>query len=470
MGKKSKLINFAKSVSYSFSSNILSMLISVVVTLVIPKLISVEQYGYYQLYIFYTGYVGMSYFGWCDGMYLREGGQYYDKIDKPMHCTQFWLLGFFETAFYGILFVCALYVLNDDERYFVIACVCVAAVGMCLRWFITFLLQATARIKEYAIVTVTERILYVLVAVPLVLMGYRGFRLLVVTDVIAKYISLLIGVFFCRDMVFSKLLPIKGVLYEIWMNVSAGVKLMVASLCSMLVIGVIRFGVERRWDISTFSKVSLTLSLLNMVMAAISAIAVVIYPLLRRTTEQLMPKVYTIMRVILMSIILGGITLYYPARKILSIWLPQYEESLQYATITLPICIFESKMSLLVSTYYKALRREALLMMCNVATLALSVVCALVSILVLDSVIAALFSILIAILFRSVISETLLTRYIHICVAKDIFIEIMMAAAFIICNWFFGFAGMVVYAGCYAVYLFLKRQDITNALNFIKSM
>lgn len=448
----------------------MSALVAVLVTLVIPKLISVEQYGYYQLYVFYASYVGVSYFGLCDGMYLREGGQYYSKIDKPLHCTQFWFLGLFETIFYAILFVYAAVFIGDVEKRFVIICVCIAAVGMCLRWFITFLLQATARIKEYAIVTISEKVLFVLISIPVVLAGYRGFKLLLLSDMAAKYVSLLIGVFYCRDTLFSKLLPLKSVLNEIWENISVGFKLMMSSLCGMLIVGVVRFGVERRWDIAAFSKVSLTLNISNVLMTAINAVAVVLYPMLRRTDENNLTKIYSVMRVILMSAVFGGIILYYPAQKILSVWLPQYTDSLRYAAILLPVCVYESKMSMLVNTYYNTLRLETLLMKCNLVALALSVICTLISALALNSVIAAIFAILIVLIFRCVISELLLTKHIKIQVAKDIVLELIMTVAFIICNWYFGFAGMVVYAGFYVLYLLMKRGDIKDTLNFIKSI
>lgn len=470
MGRKSKLVDFAKNISYSFFSNILSALISAAITLIIPKLINVEHYGYYQLYLFYASYVGVSYLGWCDGLYLRKGGQYYEEIDKPLHCTQFWLLGLFEAVFYMVLIVAAFFLVSDTEKRFVLACVCVAAIGMCLRWFITFLLQATARIKENAVVTIAEKIVFLLISIPMVLAGYRGFRLLIVADVAAKYISLFIGVFYCRDMVFSKLLPVKNVLHEIWENISAGFKLMMASLCSMLIIGVVRFGVERRWGIATFGKVSLTLSLSNMVLTAINAVAVALYPMLRRTDEKNMPKIYGVMRVTLMSVIFGGIIFYYPVQRVLSSWLPQYAESLRYAAILLPVCVYESKMSMLVNTYYKTLRLENLLMKCNMAALGLSVVCTLLSTLVLNSVTAAIFSILIVLIFRCMLSELLLARHIDIRVTKDMVMELGMTAAFIVCNWYFGFAGMIAYAGCYAVYLFLKRQDIKETFQYIKTM
>lgn len=467
---KSKLIDFIKNLSYTFVSNILSLIISAVLILVIPKLVGVETYGYYQLYLFYTSYVGVLYFGWCDGIYLRLGGKYYDDLDKPLYSTQFRLLGLIEIIIYVCIFLGALVFINDVNKHFVIGAVCVAAVGMCLRWFITFILQPTARIKEYAIVTISEKILFVILAMLLMAVGYRDHKLILVADVISKYVSLGIGIWYCRDIVFSKAAPVRTVIPEIKENISAGLKLMLASLSSMLIIGVVRFGVENHWDIATFGKVSLTLSLSNMVMKAINAIAVVMYPMLRRTNEDSLPKIYGIMRVLLMGIIFGGIVLYYPAYKILSLWLPQYAASLRYAAILLPMCAYESKMSMLVNTYYKTLRLENLLMKCNMAALGLSVVLTLVSTLVLNSVTAAIISILIVLIFRCVLSEIILSTKMPIKVIKDIAIELIMTVAFIIFNWFFGIWGMIAYFICYLIYISLKRNDIKETLTFIRSM
>ncbi len=456
--------------SYTVGSNLLSALIGAIMVLIVPKLVGVETYGYYQLYLFYINYVGVSYFGWCDGIYLREGGKYYSDLNKPLYSAQLRMLGIFEVIFYSLLFAVFMLIVTDNNKQYVIGCTCVVAVGMCLRWFITFILQATARIKEYAIVTVSEKIMVIVFVLLIMATGYRQFHLIILSDVAAKFISLSIGLFYCRDIVFSKAVPFKTALPEIKENISAGIKLMLASLCSMLIIGVVRFGIENHWDISTFGKVSLTLSISNMVITAINAIAVVMYPTLRRTGKDYLPKIYSIMRIILMGVIFGGIIFYYPAYKILSMWLPQYAESLRYAAILLPMCAYESKMSMLVNTYYKTLRLENLMMKCNMAALALSVVCTLVSTLLLNSVTAAIISILVVLIFRCILSEVVLSTKISVNVIKDIFIELAMTVAFILCNWYLGFWGMIIYAICYVIYLLIKKQDILGAWNFVKSM
>ncbi|WP_298035496.1 lipopolysaccharide biosynthesis protein [uncultured Dysosmobacter sp.] len=465
-----KLREFTKAFSYAFMSNVLSSLIAVVITLVLPKLISMEQYGFYQLYVFFTSYVGVSYLGLCDGVYLRIGGQYYEQLDKPLYSTQFRLLGMFEAALYAVIFVLSLFFSTSPERHYVIDCVCVAAVGMCLRWFITFVLQATAWIKEYAIVTISERILYVLAAVPMVLAGYRGFRLLIVLDVAAKYISLGIGVWYCRDMIRAKTLPLRGVIPEIKENISVGFKFMLAQLSDMLIIGVVRFGVQSCWDIATFSRISMTLTVSNLVMTAINAISIVMYPLLRRMDEGQLPGLYKLMRVSLVGFAFAVLLFYYPLQRILSVWLPQYAVSFRYAAILFPVCVYQSKMSMLINTYYKALRLEKQLMRCNIAALVLSGVLTVLSTVVLHNVTAAIISILICLVFRGIIGELILSKHIAIEVKKDIVIELCMTVAFILCNWFFGFAGMLMYAGCYVLYLFIKKNDIKETVSFVKSM
>ena len=90
---ESKLLHVMRNISYTFMSNVIHLLISTVTVLIIPKFVGVETYGYYQLYLFYISYAGVAYFGWCEGIYLREGGKYYSELDKGQYSAQFRLLG-----------------------------------------------------------------------------------------------------------------------------------------------------------------------------------------------------------------------------------------------------------------------------------------------------------------------------------------------------------------------------------------
>lgn len=65
---------FMKNFSYTLSSNFINLLVSAIVIFVVPKIINFEQYGYWQLFIFYSAYVPFLQFGWTDGIFLRYAG------------------------------------------------------------------------------------------------------------------------------------------------------------------------------------------------------------------------------------------------------------------------------------------------------------------------------------------------------------------------------------------------------------
>jgi len=48
-----RLGGIIKNISYSFSANLISLLISVFMVMFVPKLLSVNDYGLWQLFLFY---------------------------------------------------------------------------------------------------------------------------------------------------------------------------------------------------------------------------------------------------------------------------------------------------------------------------------------------------------------------------------------------------------------------------------
>src|SRR5690606_17481692 len=99
----------------------------------------------------------------------------------------------------------------------------------------------------------------------------------------------------------------------------------------------------------------------------------------------------------LMVILFGVLFLYFPVYKLLAIWLPQYKDSLTYMAILFPMCLFEGKMSLLVATYLKVLRKEKTLLKINIITLVVSILLTFVSIYLLRNLNLAVLSILVLI-------------------------------------------------------------------------
>ena len=58
-------------------SNIITLLAGVLVGFVIPKIMSVTDYGYYKIFTMYFAYTGLFHFGFCDGICLYFAGKKY---------------------------------------------------------------------------------------------------------------------------------------------------------------------------------------------------------------------------------------------------------------------------------------------------------------------------------------------------------------------------------------------------------
>ena len=455
-----KIKQLLKNLSVAFAANLVSLFGSALLTLILPKYIGVTQYAYYQLYIFYTSYVAFLGIGWVEGVYLRYGGEYFDNINKRVFSSQLKIFSLFETILSVIIFMVTLLNAFSIEKNVVYGSFCLCIVIYMPRALLHNLLQTTGRIKEYATGVIVGKLIHIVVTSLGLILGQSSFMWYVGSELFGRLCASIYIFWICRNIVFIKHQPMRGVLSEIKENISCGVALMISNIASMLIIGVIRQAIEFCWDVETFGKTSLTLSISSLLLTFINSMALVLFPMLKRNQEKKLARIYCKIRTGLMIPILAFLAFYYPVKVILSEWLPQYADSLNYMAILFPMCVVESKMTLLINTYMKALRKERSLLAINFVSLGLSGLFAFVACIVLHSLDMAILSIVLVLAFRCIIAELTLKRFIQIQVYKDIALELAMTTVFIIGSWSAGMNGVLIYLVAYIVYLFIKRKDL----------
>ena len=466
-----KLRNILENITYTFTANILTMLISIIMTLILPKFLGVTDYSYYQLYIFFISYVGFFHFGWIDGIYLKIGGMEYNDLEKSNYVTQFWMLNLLEIIIAAIISIFALFTIKNIDKSFVLISTSVCGVITILRTYLLFILQSTNRIKEYAKYTRVDRFIYFALVIVFLFLGFKNYKIILYIDIFSKLVALVLCANKMKDIVFGKLNISKNTLLEIFENISIGIKLMLANIASTLIIGVVRFGIQKNWDIETFGKISLTLNISNLLMTFINAVAVIMFPLLRREEESKLPKIYVILRNTLMIFLYMMLIFYYPIKLILSTWLPQYADSLRYMALLFPICIYESKMSMLINTYLKSFRKEKSMLIINTISLILSLILTISSVFILNNLTLAILSIVFLLGFRCVIGELVLTKIMNILIYKDIILETVLTAIFIISSWFINnMFCSIIYTCFYLIYVFIKRKDIKRTILLFKKI
>ena len=185
-----KLGKIAKNLSYSVLANGTNTLISLILVLFVPKMLGVEEYSYWQLYLFYASYVGFFHFGWADGIYLKFGGKKYEDLNKGYFHSQFWLLTAFEIILAIIFAAITLFLDIDVNKETVLLAVALCCVLQIPRTFLQYLLQTTNRIVDYAKNYLLEKIVYAILVVSFLGIGVKSFEVLIGADLFARGLTL----------------------------------------------------------------------------------------------------------------------------------------------------------------------------------------------------------------------------------------------------------------------------------------
>lgn len=466
-----KLKTFLSNVTYSLTANTLNLVVSAATSILIPFILGdkIDQYGYFQIYIFYVAYIGFFHFGMCDGALLIEGGKEYQDLDKSTYSFQYHFLAAGEFLI-STTIVLALVVLNKEIDYIFIGIAFGANLIVYLpRNLLAYLLQSSNRIKENALITIIGRSVYLAGVLILWVLQYTSYQLFIVADIVGKICALIYAVTQCKDIVFSRPAPWKKGIISVKENIIAGIKLMFASVSSMIITGMVRFAIQQQWDVTTYGKISLTLSITNLVLTFISAMAIVLYPTLRRVSADRAITLYPAIRDILMSLLLVTLVFCYPLQIIMVKILPQYRDSLMYLPILFPVCIYSAKVTLLVQTYMQVFRMEQKILKVNLVAIVISLLNTLISVYVLHSLTMAIFSILITSAFRSTLAEYVLSKQIDIKIWKDSVIESLYVATYVCISYFVGMKyGMLVIIPLYVLYFISKTKSISNSIKLIK--
>lgn len=437
--------------------------------LVLPKIMTMEDYGIWQLFMFYFSYVGFFHFGWIDGIYLRYGGQNFSALSRKTFGGQFWLLLILllvEFAIVNILLISG--IIKNSILIFVLRVSSIAGVFYIIFAYVNFILQLSDKIKEYARNIILERFLILLLTLICITLIETKYDKVIYVTIMSEFLAMSFGLYTIRDLIFVERDTFYNAMNEAYFNISAGSKLMLANIAGMLILGIIRFGISQEWDIVTFGKVSLTLNISNFLMVFISAVSIVLFPILKRINQDRLAEIYVLLRNILSYSLLAMLITYYPLKILLLYWLPKYSDSLVYMGLLLPICVFESKLQMLVNTYLKSLRQEALMLKINFISVIFALFMTYVTVVLLHNLKLAILSIVINFAFRLLLAEYFIEKLLSLKLRKDFIEELIVVSSFIFINVHESTYGILIYLAVYLIYALINKKQIKETVKKIR--
>ena len=455
-----------KNIMYASIANGISLMISLLLTLLIPKLFSVRQYGYWQLYTLYISFVGFFHLGIVNGIYLEYGGVEYGKLPRDEFRSLFRALNLLEVIFALIIFAFAFQLVLDENKKFVICGFAVCMVVHNAKEYAINIFQITNQMRDYAKFIKFDRYIFFIVTVFALFLGVREFQTLIVLDIFSKMISMVYALSKVKELIHGQGLKFKNLVGKLKEYIVSGSKIMFASITALLITGIVRQVVELYWNIEVYAKISLTFSISSMVMVFVNIVGQILYPMLRMTNKEKYGEIYIAIKNVITWVMFTMLIFYYPLKQLIVMWLPNYSDALKYMILLLPMCFYECEFSMVDKIVLQVIRKEKYVLYTNIVALFITGVFITIS-LALDCLWMIVAGLSVSVMIKDLIAELVIRKYIQTDSGKKYW-DLILNGIFVVFLYFVNeLAGAVLYLLFYILFLLIYRSDISKCKDYL---
>ena len=200
LGKK-----FTSNLAIALLAQLFSFILSVLLSLIAPKIINdVVEFGYWQLFLFYCNYVSLGQLGLVDGIYLNKGGKEWEKLDFSSIKTQFEIFTVLQLIISAFIIGSACLFFDDVNRKIILCSVAAYLILYNCSRFWGLLFQAVNRTKLFSVCSIVDRLVVIVLAVPLLFGGNIRYFFIRNSLCLSFYVCECQKCLKCQKSVFSK--------------------------------------------------------------------------------------------------------------------------------------------------------------------------------------------------------------------------------------------------------------------------
>lgn len=349
--------SFGKNLFIVALSRLISLISGIAVGFLLPKILSVTDYGFYKVFTLYAVYTSLLHFGFVDGILLKISGQQYENLDisKMRIYTRFFV--FVELVVSFVMLLTSI-IFTDGEYLFIVSMLAVNMVFVNITTYYQFISQAVQRFGEYSaknIVVSVIKVLFVLVL----------FAITVGDAIDVSYRSYLVGLnildFLCmvwyiviyREITFGKSAPIRSVKKDIIDIFKTGILQTLAYQVSHLILALDRQFVNFLFSTEDFAIYSFAYNIVTMISTMVSSASVILLPMLKNRTYEAVIGSYKKCLSTVSVIASCSLLCFFPLVLFVDWFLPKYSHSIEYIAIVLPAFIFTASITIVMFTITK---------------------------------------------------------------------------------------------------------------------
>lgn len=447
---------------FALFAQAVSLTAGLLMALLIPKVLGVEQYGYWQLFLLYASYVGLASLGIADGLYLRIGGRKYESLSFPDLHAQYRVFFTVQTLALGFALALVTLMSGDKDRLFIsFSVVAFGILANAFSW-LSYVMQGTNLTHLYSIAVLGNKAFFVALFLIAYVWGPDKFQVFVFLYVACQLIAVSYLTVCAREIFRSSTGPTKSAFVAVRGDLRAGIKLMIAYHVAALILGFSRLLVDANWGIFDFSYYSFALSITAFFLTFLGQLSLVLFPVLKRLGQADLRKSLLQIRDFLYSMLPIAYLAYVPLTLFLGWWLPEYRPSLTYLGLVMPVAVFDSKTNMLGTTFMKVLRKEQPLLLINLASLVFSASITLVAVYVFGNLTVVCVAAVLSVIFRALLCEIYISRQIHYRFFGTFLLEAALATAFMAAVLLNGITGWIIFYISSVCYLFARISSVKS--------
>jgi len=351
-----RIAKFARHASVFTAANLTCLAMNGIIAFLLPRLLSMEAYGYYRLFLLYGSFAGVVHLGFLDGLLMRWAENPGERLPAEL-APAFRFLGIehalvlFPVAFGVIMF--------SSLPHTTILVLAITAYAWLWNWL--FLgqcaLQALKSFSPLSLVVVAPPALLLIGALYLSRIGLLTLGSILAAYILANTIAA-VGQWMYLRRRFQEHPP-RRTLEVGWLHIRLGWSVLGANLVAMLVVSLDRIVVSARFSIREFALYSFAANALGLTYSAILSVATVIFPYL---SEGLSPKglvrAYHTGEAAVLLLWALGITSYFPLAWMVGAWIPNYVESLPLIRVLLLTTGLAAGIHIVHSPYFRIARQQ----------------------------------------------------------------------------------------------------------------
>lgn len=359
-------------------SNVATIISGLIVSFLLPKIISVSDYGFYKVFALYFNYLGVLSLGIIDGIVLKYGEKNYEELDRQKFRSYFALYFILHIVLTIIILMIAIFIKELDKK-FIILMLGANLLPANLIGYFQQVSQITQRFKEYSIRRILQSISNILIVLLMIFLYYSNaeivtYRLYLICLFFVNFILSGSYIVTYRDIIFGKKQKLIISLKEVVFLAKLGFPLLISNLCSTLLFSLDRQFVSILFSTEEYAKYAFAYSIVSLMTVATSAISIVIYPMFKRMDVVKLKENFHNINMIFLVLIFGIVLIYFPLKYFILWFLPQYNYSISILRIILPGLVISSCITVIMHNFYKVFEKSTDFLKKSIVALGISTV------------------------------------------------------------------------------------------------